>query len=272
MSYRCYNTLEAIVLLDGEPAGATVHDRYYDDACPNVCDRLFFDKVVPDDGKPHVLKFQVSLIGLGKKVKHFVKRHEAGRFYHFVFNDAVDFNGRVVQNGSIRLCVGVLSCHDDYDVKAYDDGIAYIIRPTTRQRRFFFSTCYGVGNRVPQKSEYVVGSDVTTIDVAAADDHHFRLIGANRRFGNGYVTVKKRRRYYAFYGFPDRNDDYFYSAEITENEFYEIERTFDCVSRDGNTGPCLDYYEKYIKGRHILTEGWTRVTPGPADFPSRPLK
>ena len=81
-----------------------------------------------------------------------------------------------------------------------------------------------------------------------------RLIGNNRRFGCGFrPTENGARQYYAFYGFPNRNSDYFYNAQISLEEFLEIERKY--FTKKYYDGKGEDFYERYVKDHTILLEG-----------------
>lgn len=89
----------------------------------------------------------------------------------------------------------------------------------------------------------------------ADDSYVFRLISNNVRFGYGRRTVDGRIQYFAFHGFPNRNDDYFTNVEITEEEFRMIEKEypeqFSANSKEG-----LAFRAKYVDGHPVLLEGW----------------
>ncbi|MBR4826469.1 MAG: hypothetical protein IKZ91_01120 [Bacteroidales bacterium] len=89
------------------------------------------------------------------------------------------------------------------------------------------------------------------------EGYEFNIIGQNVRFGFGYRTVEGNRQYFAFYGFPNRNDDYFYNAEISLEEYHEIKRRY---VPDFDFDPRGEaFYEKYVKDHPILLEGWSRL-------------
>ena len=89
-------------------------------------------------------------------------------------------------------------------------------------------------------------------------ERFFRLISNQVRFGCGYRTVQERRQYFAFHGSFNRNDDYFVNAEISEEEFEEIEREYpETVCADRQTAE--SFREKYIEGHRILLEGWNKL-------------
>ena len=54
----------------------------------------------------------------------------------------------------------------------------------------------------------------------------FRVISDQTRFGCGYRTLNGRRQYFAWHGYPNRNDDFFTTVEISEEEYWRIGREF----------------------------------------------
>ena len=254
MGYRPFDYYDALVLLDGKPAGATLHEsreREFRD-CP-VFDRekekvnrycfVLFDKRMDPDGQPHELRLRIKW--MGRKPSSEVRETGDGmRWVRY-------------QRGSDRI---YLSAHlgEGYDVEDTADGLAYRIPAGCPLDRFFFglSHLFSCGNRIPDKPCFF--PNPARVIPEEVDRYHFRLIGGNRRFGNGYRTLENgRRQYFAFYGFPDRNDDYFYNAEISREEFYAIEKEYDCCSSTLLSPP--DYYDRYIKDHPILLEGWSRI-------------
>ena len=92
----------------------------------------------------------------------------------------------------------------------------------------------------------------------ADDSYIFRLISNNVRFGYGRRTVDGRIQYFAFHGFPNRNDDYFTNVEITEEEFHKIEVEYpEQICGDSKDG--LAFRTKYVDGHPVLLEGWDRL-------------
>ncbi len=53
-------------------------------------------------------------------------------------------------------------------------------------------------------------------------EYSFRVISNQVRFGCGYRLFEGRRQYFAWHGYPNRNDDYFTTAEISETEYQQI--------------------------------------------------
>ena len=49
-------------------------------------------------------------------------------------------------------------------------------------------------------------------------DYNFRVISNQVRFGCGYRTVDGKKQYFAWHGYPNRNDDYITTSEISERE------------------------------------------------------
>lgn len=84
------------------------------------------------------------------------------------------------------------------------------------------------------------------------------MISNQVRFGYGHRTVDGRRRYFAWHGYPSRNDDCITNAEITEAEFHEIEREYPReISADRETAEV--FRKKYVDGHPALLEGWNRL-------------
>ena len=252
MSYSRMNDVVVSVLLDGKPAGSTVHEirngdmpawpAIPDSSGPSVWSRVAFDKVVPDDGRNHELRIRLKW-----------NRGQSVAINTVSSDDMI----RLVCSAKDNRYFVSAAVIPGVEVKVHDDGLAYIIPAGCQQRRFFFgfSEIGGWKSRYDKDLCYIVNP--ARIDTSELDKYHFRLIGGNRRFGNLYRTEDGRIRYYAFYGFPDRNDDYFYNSEISKEEFYEIESEYDCEVSSGNRGE--GFYEKYIKDHPIVLEGWSRI-------------
>ena len=86
----------------------------------------------------------------------------------------------------------------------------------------------------------------------------FRLISNNVRFGYGRCEINGRIVYFAFHGFPNRNDDFFTNVEITEDEFLKIEREYP-VQISANSEQGLAFRSKYVDGHPVLLEGWNKL-------------
>ena len=90
------------------------------------------------------------------------------------------------------------------------------------------------------------------------DDYYFRVISNQVRFGYGYRTLEGKRQYFAWHGYPNRNEDYFTTSEISEVEFDEISRKYpDEISADRMTAEV--FRNKYVDGHLVLLEGWDRL-------------
>ena len=88
-------------------------------------------------------------------------------------------------------------------------------------------------------------------------DYFFRVISNQVRFGCGYRTVDGRRQYFAWHGYPDRNSDYFTTAEITESEFDEINKKYPKeITADREQAEV--FRNKYVNGHTVLLEGLDR--------------
>ncbi len=78
------------------------------------------------------------------------------------------------------------------------------------------------------------------------------------RFGCGYRRHEGKRQYFAWHGYPSRNDDYFTTAEISEAEFEEICREYPRRISAGREA-AEAFRQKYVEGRPVLLEGWNNL-------------
>ena len=89
-------------------------------------------------------------------------------------------------------------------------------------------------------------------------EYFFRVISNQVRFGCGYRTVDGARQYFAWHGYPDRNSDYFTTAEISESEFDEIERAYPKeIVADRKTAEV--FRNRFVDGHPVILEGWDRL-------------
>ena len=85
------------------------------------------------------------------------------------------------------------------------------------------------------------------------ENYYEHLISNGIRFGCGYRLFFGKRQYFAYYGIPHGNDDYFLYSEITESEFTEIEKTY---SKTTNGVSSADLFKKkYVDDHSILLCG-----------------
>ena len=251
MSYSRFGIAYVSILLDGMPAGATLHntlDKQFKD-WPRPEGLSFwswelFSKTLEPDGRSHRLQIQVRW---GRKAKP----SQPFRFS----SDGMHWMSFHLEEGRVLLSVADL---EDIPAEFQEDGISYMVPAGCPSRRFFFGMSYveGLGKSQADFPTLVVNPSRVIEEVV--DARQFRLIGGNRRFGNGYFKADDGHTvYYAFYGFPNRNDDYFYNAEISHEEFYEIESRYDCVFSGDDRGE--GFYEKYIQNHNILLKGENRL-------------
>lgn len=86
----------------------------------------------------------------------------------------------------------------------------------------------------------------------------FRVISNQVRFGCGFRTVEGRKQYFAWHGYPNRNDDFFTTTEISEREFLQIGSEYPReIQADRETAEI--FREKYIEGHKVLLEGWDKL-------------
>ena len=89
-------------------------------------------------------------------------------------------------------------------------------------------------------------------------DYNFRVISNQVRFGCGYRTVDGKRQYFAWHGYPNRNDDYITTSEISEREYDEINEAYpEEIVADRKTAE--RFRSKYVDGHPVLLEGWNRL-------------
>ena len=89
-------------------------------------------------------------------------------------------------------------------------------------------------------------------------DYNFRVISNQVRFGCGYRTVDGRRQYFAWHGYPNRNDDYFTTSEISETEFRQIRKEYPReIVADRETAEL--FRRKYVDGHPVILEGMNRL-------------
>ncbi len=74
----------------------------------------------------------------------------------------------------------------------------------------------------------------------------------------GGGTVSDRKQYFAFWGKPLKDDDYFYTAEITEEEFLQINREYP-GKFDADQECSMPFKEKYIDNHPLIPEGWNQL-------------
>lgn len=89
-------------------------------------------------------------------------------------------------------------------------------------------------------------------------DYYFRVISNQVRFGCGFRTLGSKKQFFAWHGYPNRNDDYITTSEITEEEFDEIERRYpeEIVA---NREKAEVFRKRYVDGHPVLLEGWSRL-------------
>ena len=89
-------------------------------------------------------------------------------------------------------------------------------------------------------------------------DYNFRLISNQVRFGCGYRHFEGRRQYFAWHGYPNRNDDFITTVEVSEEEYRQIEQEYpeEIVA---NRATAQKFRDKYVEGHPVLLEGWGRL-------------
>ena len=95
-----------------------------------------------------------------------------------------------------------------------------------------------------------------------SEERSFRVISNQVRFGCGYRTVEGPDggivQYFAWHGYPSRNDDYFTTAEISKEEYDRIQKEYPreiCADRE----TAQLFRNKYVERHPVLLEGWNRL-------------
>ncbi len=87
---------------------------------------------------------------------------------------------------------------------------------------------------------------------------YIRFISNSIRFGCGYRIESGRKQYYAFYGSPNRNDDYYTTTEVSEEEYEQICRDYPEQINADSIAAAL-FKNKYIDGHSVILEGWNEL-------------
>lgn len=94
--------------------------------------------------------------------------------------------------------------------------------------------------------------------MANNDGRHFRVISNQVRFGCGYRTVDGKRQYFAWHGYPSRNDDCFTTSEITKSEYDAICARYPKeIVADRETAE--RFRVKYVDGCPVILEGRNKL-------------
>ncbi len=90
------------------------------------------------------------------------------------------------------------------------------------------------------------------------NDRYFRVISTQVRFGCGYRTADGKRQYFAWHGYPSRNDDYFTTSEISKSEYDAICAQYPKeIVADRETAE--RFHSKYVDGHPVILEGWNKL-------------
>ena len=86
----------------------------------------------------------------------------------------------------------------------------------------------------------------------------FRVISNQARFGCGWRETENGIQYFAWHGYPNRNDDFFTTAEITKEEFDQIQRDYPQeIIADREEAEI--FRRRYVNDHPVLLEGWNRL-------------
>ena len=89
-------------------------------------------------------------------------------------------------------------------------------------------------------------------------DFNLRVISDQVRFGCGFRIFNGKKQYFAWHGYPNRNDDYFTTSQISEIEYEKINIEYPKqVSADRETADV--FRKKYVDDHLVILEGWNRL-------------
>lgn len=87
---------------------------------------------------------------------------------------------------------------------------------------------------------------------------YLRVISNRVRFGCGWRMYMEYKQFFAWYGSPNRNDDYITTTEISEEEYVQINTEYpDNIMANYETADL--FRQKYIEGHCVILEGWNKM-------------
>ena len=109
--------------------------------------------------------------------------------------------------------------------------------------------------KTPDGLCYLITNDKST---PKTGERFSRVISKQVVFGYGYRNFEGKRQFYAWHGYPNRNDDFITTAEISEAEFDEIEKNYP-HELIADREEAEIFRNRYVAGHHVLLEGWNRL-------------
>ncbi len=70
--------------------------------------------------------------------------------------------------------------------------------------------------------------------------------------------VDGKRQYFAWHGYPSRNDDYVTTSGISETEYEKINKEYP-HELDADREAAELFRNKYVDGHPVLLEGWNKL-------------
>jgi hypothetical protein len=106
---------------------------------------------------------------------------------------------------------------------------------------------------------YIVKSpEKDRTDMTGKTGRFLRVISNQVRFGCGYRVVNGKKQYFAWHGYPNRNDDYITTSEISQAEYDKIIEEYPQeLNADMETAEL--FRNKYVEGHPIILEGWNKL-------------
>ena len=114
-------------------------------------------------------------------------------------------------------------------------------------------------NRTNDARFYIMKSpEKDRTDTTEKSNRFLRVISNQVRFGCGYREVNGRRQYFAWHGYPNRNDDFITTSEISETEYEKINEEYPQeLVADRETAEL--FRNKYVEGHPVILEGWNKL-------------
>ena len=95
-------------------------------------------------------------------------------------------------------------------------------------------------------------------DMTGKTGRFLRVISNQVRFGCGYRMVNGNRQYFAWHGYPNRNDDYITTSAISQTEYDQISKEYPQeLNADRETAEV--FRKKYVESHPIILEGWNKL-------------
>ena len=97
-------------------------------------------------------------------------------------------------------------------------------------------------------------------DCSRGYDNYRYIVGYGYRYGCGYIVKNDEYTAYAFHGYPSRNEDYFTTVKISEQELEEIlEKYPKCEIISRTKQDWEEFGRKYINDHEVMLRGMDQL-------------